>query len=165
MDRHATWCTIVCLVGGGQEINAGEAGLTEWLAALKKRFEHWKIFVSPQLTHRDYHWGQDMPAMLMGLRHQTLQQLHLAVSVRSFRAEKLSEFVGALIAGEIDSAKSLYASIKDTYPVVLTRELELGYALGLAAPSVSASWRPQAPPALSQRASTFMKRSTQCIGS
>jgi hypothetical protein len=123
MDRHADWCTIVCLVGGGQEINAGEAGLTEWFAALKKRFRHWKVYASPQLPHRDYHWGQDLPAMLIGLQHQTLQELHLAVSVRSFRAEKLSEFVGALIAGEIDAARSLYASIKDTYPIVLTRDL------------------------------------------
>jgi hypothetical protein len=61
--------------------------------------------------------------MLAGLRYQTLADLHLAVSVRSFRAEKLSEFVGALIAGEIDAAKSLYASIKDTYPIVLTRDM------------------------------------------
>jgi hypothetical protein len=123
MDRHTDWCTIVCLIGGGQEINAGEAGLTEWFAALKKRFRHWNIYTSPQLTHRDYHWGQDLPAILSGLRHQTMPDLHLAVSVRSFRAEKLSEFVGALIAGEIDAARSLYASIKDTYPIVLTRDL------------------------------------------
>ena len=123
MDRHTDWCTIVCLVGGGQEINAGEAGLTEWFAALKKRFGHWKIYVSPQLTHRDYHWDQDLPAMLAGLQHQSLTDLHLAVSVRSFRAEKLSEFVSALIAGEIDAARSLYASIQDRYPIVLTRDL------------------------------------------
>lgn len=123
MDRHTDWCTIVCLIGGGQEINAGEAGLTEWFAALKKRFGHWKIYTSPQLAHRDYHWGQDLTAMLAGLRYRSLADLHLAVSVRSFRAEKLSEFVDALIAGEIDAAKSLYASIKDTYPIVLTRDL------------------------------------------
>ena len=123
MDRHTDWCTIVCLIGGGQEINAGEAGLTEWFAALKKRFGHWKIYTSPQLTHRDYHWGQDLPAMLIGLQPKTLPDLHLAVSARSFRAEKLSEFIGALIAGEVDAARSLYAAIKDTYPIVLTRDL------------------------------------------
>jgi hypothetical protein len=123
MDRHADWCTIVCLIGGGQEIHAGEAGLTEWFAALKKRFGHWKIYHSPQLTHRDYHWGQDLSVMLAGLQHEALADLHLAVAVRSFRAERLSEFVGALIAGEIDAARSLYAMIKDTYPIVLTRDL------------------------------------------
>jgi hypothetical protein len=70
MDRHTDWCTIVCLIGGGQEINVGEAGLTEWFGALNKRFGHWKIYTSPQLTHRDYHWGQDLPAMLAGLRYR-----------------------------------------------------------------------------------------------
>jgi hypothetical protein len=123
MDRHTDWCTIVCLIGGGQEINVGEAGLTEWFAALKKRFGHWKIYASPQITHRDYHWGQDLPAMLAGLQHHSLADLHLAVSVRSFRAEKLSEFIGALIAGEVDAARMLYGAIKDTYPIVLTRDL------------------------------------------
>jgi hypothetical protein len=124
MDRHPDWCTIVCLIGGGQEINSGEVGLTEWFAALKKRFRRWKIYTSPQLTHRDYHWGQDLPTMLGGLQHQSLPDLHLAVSVRSFRAEKLSQFVDALIGGEIDTARSLYVSIKDSYPMVLTRDLD-----------------------------------------
>src|SRR5262249_33682124 len=123
MDRHTDWCTIVCLIGGGQEINVGEAGLTEWFAALKTRFPHWNVYTSPQLTHRDYHWGQDPPAKLTGLQYQTLQDLRLAVSVRSFRAERLSEFVGALIDGEFDTARSLYSSIKDTYPISFTRDL------------------------------------------
>ena len=30
MDRHDGWATIICLIGGGQEINTGEAGLAEW---------------------------------------------------------------------------------------------------------------------------------------
>jgi hypothetical protein len=67
MDRHCDWCTIICLVGGGQEINAGEAGLTEWFSALKRCFPDWKVYTSEQLTHRDYHWGQDLGAMLVGL--------------------------------------------------------------------------------------------------
>ena len=136
MDRHTGWCAIVCLIGGGQEINAGEAGLTEWFAALKKRFPDWKVYTSPQLTHRDYHWGQDLPAMLTELQHQSLAELHLAVSVRSFRAEKLSDFIGALIAGEVDAAKSLYKDIKVAYPIVLTRDLDQTKA-----------WLPRAPAA------------------
>lgn len=38
MDRHPEWCTVVCLVGGGQEINTGEAGISEWINALETRF-------------------------------------------------------------------------------------------------------------------------------
>ncbi|WP_441279890.1 DUF2075 domain-containing protein [Bradyrhizobium sp. 63_E2_N1_3] len=123
MDRHDGWCTIICLIGGGQEINAGEAGLTEWFSALQRSFRNWKVYTSEQLAHRDYHWGQDLPALLAGLESESLPALHLAVSVRSFRAEKLSAFVGALVAGEAEEAKALYQAIKDTYPIVLTREL------------------------------------------
>ncbi len=124
MDRHKEWCTIICLVGGGQEINAGEAGLTEWFSALKKRFHDWKIYTSPALTHRDYHWGQDLPAMLGGLNSESRAALHLSVSVRSFRAERLSEFVGAVVAGESAAAEALYKEIKASYPIVLTRSLD-----------------------------------------
>jgi schlafen family protein len=123
MDRHDDWCTIICLVGGGQEINAGEAGLTEWFSALKRSFRSWKVYTSERLTHRDYHWGQDLPALLAGLDSQTLPALHLAVSVRSFRAEKLSEFVGALVAGDAKEARSIYQAINATYPIVVTRDL------------------------------------------
>jgi schlafen family protein len=123
MDRHDDWCTIICLVGGGQEINAGEAGLTEWFSALKRSFRTWKVYTSEQLIHRDYHWGQDLPALLDGLDSQTLPALHLAVSVRSFRAEKLSEFVGALVVGEAKEANGIHQAIKAAYPIVLTRDL------------------------------------------
>jgi hypothetical protein len=123
MDRHEDWCTVICLVGGGQEINAGEAGLTEWFSALKRSFRSWKVYTSEQLAHRDYHWGQDLPALLEGLDSQTLPALHLAVSVRSFRAEKLSDFVGALVVGNAKEARALYETIKSTYPIALTRDL------------------------------------------
>lgn len=123
MDRQTDWCTVVCLIGGGQEINAGEAGLTEWFDALKTHFPSWKIFVSKQLTHRDYHWGKDLRAMLGGLAVSEFDHLHLAVSVRSFRAEKLSEFVGAVVAGEAADARQLHSQIKDAYPIRITRDL------------------------------------------
>jgi hypothetical protein len=123
MDRHDGWCVIICLVGGGQEINAGEAGLTEWFSALKRSFRSWKVYTSEQLAHRDYHWGQDLAAELEGLDRRSLSALHLAVSVRSFRAEKLSEFVGALVAGEVHEARQLYQAINASYPIAITRSL------------------------------------------
>jgi hypothetical protein len=124
MDRHDDWCTIICLVGGGQEINAGEAGLIEWFSGLKRSFPNWKVYTSEQLTHRDYHWGQDLPALLGGLDSQSLPALHLAVCVRSFRAEKLSEFIGELVVGNAKEARQLYQAIKATYPIALTRDLK-----------------------------------------
>jgi Uncharacterized conserved protein (DUF2075) len=123
MDRHTDWCTVVCLVGVGQEINSGEAGLTEWFAALDRHFRHWKVHVSQQLGHRDYNWDRDLTAMLNGLDIEVRGPLHLSVSIRSFRAEKLSEFVGVLVAGEAENARALYEGIRRTYPIVLTRSL------------------------------------------
>jgi hypothetical protein len=38
MNRHKDWCTIVCLIGGGQEINTGEAGVSEWIESLKQKY-------------------------------------------------------------------------------------------------------------------------------
>lgn len=128
MDRHDDWCVVICLIGGGQEINAGEAGLTEWFQALQSQFATWKVFTSPQLAHRDYHWGQDLKAMLGKVDVTVYEHLHLAVSIRSFRAEKLSEFVGAVVAGDVDAARDLYEQIKTTYPIKLTRDLAVARA-------------------------------------
>ena len=123
MNRHSDWCVIVCLIGGGQEINDGEAGLTEWFSALKNKYRDWKIFTSDQLQHPDYHWGRDLAGMLSGLHHCAEQDLHLSVSVRSFRAEKLSSFVNELISGDADKARNIYREIQPCYPIVLTRDL------------------------------------------
>lgn len=38
VDQREDCATIVCLIGGGQEINTGEAGISEWIKAIKERF-------------------------------------------------------------------------------------------------------------------------------
>ncbi len=123
MDRKKDWCTIICLIGGGQEINTGEAGLIEWFDALQKHFSHWFVYYSDQITDKNYSWGQDLASKLVGLRSELKEALHLAVSVRSFRAEKLSAFVGAVIDGEADLARDLYGAIEKDYPIILTRDI------------------------------------------
>lgn len=121
MDRHKDWCVVVCLVGGGQEINEGEAGLSEWFIALSKHHRDWKIYTSDQLMRPEYNWGLNLQAMIEGLDCSYEKDLHLAVSVRSFRAEKLSQFINELIAGEASAASYTYEAIKASYPIVLTR--------------------------------------------
>jgi len=123
MDRKEDWCTIICLIGGGQEINMGEAGLIEWFDALQNRFNNWDVYCSDQITHKNYSWGQDLASKLAALRSEQKQALHLAVSVRSYRAEKLSAFVGAVIDGDVDSAQELYSGIQKDYPIALTRNI------------------------------------------
>lgn len=122
MDRREDWCTIVCLIGGGQEINTGEAGLTEWFNALQSKFKHWDIYHSGQFSNKNYNWGQDLNEKLSALNAIQHDDLHLAVSVRSYRAEKLSEFVGAIIDGEHQKAKEIYPALEN-YPINLTRDI------------------------------------------
>jgi len=123
LDQREDWATIVCLVGGGQEINTGEAGISEWITALNQTFTHWKVYISPQLTEPEYAEGK-VNELLKDNRNVTYSEhLHLGVSLRSFRAEKLSAFVHALLALD-SSAPLLYNEIKEKYPIVLTRDME-----------------------------------------
>lgn len=122
LDQRKDWATIVCLVGGGQEINTGEAGISEWIKALNEQFQHWNVYISPKLTDAEYAEGK-VNDLLKGNPHVTyLEELHLGVSLRSFRAEKLSAFVHSLLSFD-ENAASIYAEIKDKYPIVLTRDM------------------------------------------
>jgi hypothetical protein len=123
MDSKQDWCTIICLIGGGQEINTGEAGLVEWFDALQKHFCNWDVYYSDQITHKDYSWGQDLASKLALLRSEPREALHLAVSVRSFRAETVSEFVAAVIDGHSDLARKRYDEIREDYEILLTRNI------------------------------------------
>jgi Schlafen group 3, DNA/RNA helicase domain len=123
MDRHNDWCVIVALIGGGQEINTGEAGLPEWFSALRRSFSHWRVYYSSQLEGKEYTQGTALAQQLHGLKSESNNALHLGVSVRSFRAEKLSEFVGCIIDNQPVRAEQLYQQIRDHYPVRLTRDI------------------------------------------
>lgn len=123
MDRHQDWAVIVCLVGGGQEINTGEAGLPEWFDSLRRKFPHWDVYITPQLNdeeyRRDYAWND----MIAELHIYEREELHLATSVRSFRTPDLAAFVKAVLDVDTDNAKRLYEQIKDKYPIRITRDL------------------------------------------
>ena len=122
LDQREDWATIVCLVGGGQEINTGEAGITEWINALNEHFPNWKVYISPKLTEKEYAEGQ-VNELLKDNHNVTFsEKLHLSVSRRSFRAETLSSFIHSLLSFNKD-ASGLYAEIKDRYPIVLTRDM------------------------------------------
>lgn len=122
LDQREDWATIICLVGGGQEINTGEAGISEWITALNERFPDWYVYISPKLTEAEYAEGK-VNELLQYNRHVTyMEDLHLGVSLRSFRAEKLSAFVHSLLAFD-ENASAIYEEIKDRYPIVLTRDM------------------------------------------
>ena len=122
LDQREDWATIVCLVGGGQEINTGEAGISEWIKALNEQFPHWKVYISPKLTDAEYAEGKVNKLLKDNANVTYSEDLHLGVSLRSYRAEKLSAFVHALLSFDA-SAAELYSEIKDKYPIVLTRDM------------------------------------------
>lgn len=123
LDQREDWATIVCLVGGGQEINTGEAGISEWIHALNDKFPHWKVYISPKLTDPEYAEGKVNELLAKNENVTYSENLHLGVSLRSFRAEKLSAFVHSMLTFNPDAAE-LYKEIKDRYPIVLTRDME-----------------------------------------
>lgn len=123
LDQREDWATIVCLVGGGQEINTGEAGISEWLQAINERFPHWNVYISPKLTDQEYAEGKVNELLKDNQNVTYSDDLHLGVSLRSFRAEKLSAFVHALLSFD-ENAAALYEEIKDKYPIKLTRDME-----------------------------------------
>lgn len=124
LNLRKDWAVIICLVGGGQEIHTGEAGIGEWIRAVNETFPDWKIYVSDKLEDKEYAEG-NVRGLLADNPGVTYNPgLHLAVSMRSFRAEKLSAFVHALLERDADKARSLYADIRDKYPIALTRDVD-----------------------------------------
>jgi hypothetical protein len=124
LDRHHDWAVIVCLVGGGQEINTGEAGIDEWLTALNRTFSQWQVCISPELRDREYAAGGALAALSSRSNVQFDPDLHLAVSMRSFRAENVSEFVKAILDCEASKACDAFAKCSKRYPLALTRSLD-----------------------------------------
>lgn len=124
MDRHEDWAVIICLVGGGQEINTGEAGLIEWFDSLKAEFPHWTVYVSDQITDSEYSQGVTVPELLSGMNCHVVKDLHLAVSLRSYRSENVASFIKALLDVAREKATVLYQTLNDDYPIFLTRDLQ-----------------------------------------
>lgn len=125
LDRHSDWAVVVCLVGGGQEINTGEAGISEWLEAVLQRFQSWEVHLSPSLTESEYRSEAVLKKVLEHPNTRRNPSLHLATSMRSFRAESLSRFVRELLDLEMDGAKATLAELTARYPIRITRNIEL----------------------------------------
>lgn len=124
LDQREDWATIVCLIGGGQEINTGEAGISEWISALNERFPHWNVYISDKLTEPEYAEGKVNELLEHNPNVVFSDRLHLGVSLRSFRAERLSAFVHSLLSFNTDVSE-LYRNVASHgYPIVLTRSMD-----------------------------------------
>jgi hypothetical protein len=125
MNRLPDWAVIIALVGGGQEIHDGEAGLAEWGRAVREQFPQWGIVASSEaLTggasvagSRLFSVGEAGPVQV-----QQERDLHLPVSVRSFRAQAVAEWVNAVVNGKADEAARIATGVAN-FPIRLTRSL------------------------------------------
>lgn len=123
VDHRQDWAVIVCLVGGGQEINTGEAGISEWINALNEHYPNWKVHISNKLTEPEYAEGKVNELLKANKNVTYTEKLHLAVSLRSFRAERLSDFVHALLSFSPTCPKLCQDVVNNKYPVFLTRDI------------------------------------------
>ncbi len=126
LDRHGDWAVVVCLVGGGQEINTGEGGITEWMDSLKRSFGDWHIYISSRLIDSEYAVGHVLQELETRPNVTTKDELHLGVSMRSFRAEHVSLLVKQLLDLDKEAARETLAKVSDNYPMVITRDLSRG---------------------------------------
>ncbi len=121
MERHEDWAIVVALVGGGQEINDGEAGLEEWGTALSNATKKWVIYASPEVLEGGPSTAGrrlfDDSTRRMDV--QTNSALHLRTSNRSLRAESLATWVNHVIDGNVEEAESL--RIATRFPIFLSR--------------------------------------------
>ncbi len=124
MDRHQDWAVIICLIGGGQEINTGEAGLIEWFSSIRKHFTHWDVYISNNITDSEYTRGLSNDELMYGINCTTIEKLHLSVSLRSFRNENVSKLIKSILDIDKQQAKDLYSSVSKDYPIVMTRNIE-----------------------------------------
>ena len=123
MDRHEDWCTIICLIGGGQEINTGEAGVSEWLSSLKNNYPHWDIHYSNLISTDDNYLSDiELRNWVQSVATEK-HELHLSVSVRSFRSEKISELMHEILEAKHERANTLLGEVKNDFPILITRDL------------------------------------------
>jgi hypothetical protein len=125
LDRHKGWAVIVALVGGGQEINDGEAGLREWGRALETKFRHWNVVAAPEaikggasVAGSTLFDSSNFPTGVLGSQSKPL---HLAVSTRSIKAQRMAEWVNLVLKGDLSSAREL---AKNEVMAYLDRDLD-----------------------------------------
>jgi len=123
INRHTDWGVIICLVGGGQEINKGEAGIGEWIDVLNRVFPDWHIHISDRLTDSEYGAGMLLDKIRNRPNVSYREDLHLAVSMRSFRAEHVSQLVKQVLDLDTGAARQTLRLLSTKYPIVITREL------------------------------------------
>lgn len=120
MGRHEEWSVIVALIGGGQEINTGEAGLAEWGRVIEAN-ARWRAIAAPRTIA-----GDDPTQRLADSRPGWLEfdpDLDLTLPIRSVRGAAASPWVDAVLRGEAGEAAAIAAEAGGV-PFVVARDLD-----------------------------------------
>ena len=121
LDRHKDWAVIIC---GGQEINKGESeGISGWFEAIRNKYKNWDVYISDKIIEEEYLKGKNFNELVKDINYIEKENLHLSVSLRSFRSEKVSNFVKLLLDNDIPNVSELYKEIRKDYPIFLTRDI------------------------------------------
>ena len=124
MDRHDDWCVIICLIGGGQEINTGEAGVSEWIESLKTKYQAWDIYYSDKILDEPNTYLNNSDLLIWLKQHgKETKDLHLSICIRSFRSESIAVLIQALLDNKHHQAAEIYKAIRHNYPIIITRDL------------------------------------------
>lgn len=129
MDKLDEWAVILCLLGGGQEINKGEDGLIEWLKSIKTNFPHWNVFVPPEISTKEYLGDISADTALDLVNKTFIDELHLKTSTRSFKAGNFSKMINHLLDRETSQVKEIVKEFnekddKEKYHLLITRDIQ-----------------------------------------
>jgi hypothetical protein len=129
MDKLDDWAVILCLLGGGQEINKGEDGLIEWLKSIKTNFPHWNVFGAPEISTKEYLGDISADTALDLVNKTFIDELHLKTSTRSFKAGNFSIMINHLLARETSQVKEIVKEFnekddKEKYHLLITRDIQ-----------------------------------------
>jgi hypothetical protein len=122
MGRHDDWACMVCLIGEGQEINKGEAGVQLWADAIRKAnnegSHRWRVVAPPGWLDG---LGSKDP-LEAPVAADERPALELMGSSRAYRNSRHTDWLSALVDGKLAEARA-HAEAGEEPPAYLTRSL------------------------------------------
>lgn len=120
MARHPGWAVVVALIGNGQEINDGEAGLAEWGRVIAASGA-WRAVAAPRALHAAEPAQRlaDGPVPWLALD----DALDLVLPIRAVRDGSAAAWVDAVLADDPPRAAAIAAAAGEAFTIHLTRDL------------------------------------------
>ena len=98
-----------------------DADFADWIADIKSSYQDWDVYMSEYLIDSGDVSKEELALVKQQLKPR--ENLHLKMSMRSFRFEKVSIFVNQLLALKQEDAAATLKELGN-YPIVMTRSLD-----------------------------------------